>query len=225
MLERLCVRVESGVVLELGQEDGMRFELRIKEHVVRDAEHDAVSHCHPIARHEARVIPLKLLLAASQERPELRSDELIVLRVLRRWGRHSEHKATCSGQQLTPGVNDPVDISSLLPVPGVVVAAFDGQSPEDGTSLLHFPALVANNGQPAELAGVARAFAHNPSWDADRCLDVLDVGVVEHDSDGLSTTMSLEVLELDSVRADCLSCASVSHFSAVFAFKFEDALR
>ena len=62
MLDRLRVRVQAGVVVELGLEESVPSEQWIEEDIVSHAEHDTVSDSNLITRDEARVVLGELFL-------------------------------------------------------------------------------------------------------------------------------------------------------------------
>ena len=67
VLDRLCVRVQARVVVELGLEESVPAEQWIEEDVVSHAEHDTVANGDLITRDEARVILGELFLTLSKE--------------------------------------------------------------------------------------------------------------------------------------------------------------
>ena len=67
MLDRLRVRVQAGVVVELGLEESVPTEQWIEEDIVSHAEHDTVSDGNLITRDEARVVLGELFLTLRKE--------------------------------------------------------------------------------------------------------------------------------------------------------------
>ena len=120
---------------------------------------------------------------------------------------------------LAPCVDNPVDFSSFAPILRIIVSLLDAQSSQAGASLLHALALIVDNWETAHLSCASCAFPEHPATHADSRVDPLGVRVMEQDSDRLSSTVeALEVLNLDSVRGDSLTRASVTHIDCKILF-------
>ena len=134
------------VVLKLLLEAGLSFKQIVHENVVSHCNHDTVSNRHKIARNKTGLIPSQLSLNRGEEETPLRSDQFLKLGVLGRSEAHRHHDVRIGTDKLTPSVNDPIDARNLPPVLGIIVAVLDAKTSQNRTHLLHFNALVRNDG-------------------------------------------------------------------------------
>ena len=147
----------------------------------------------------------------SKEEAPLISDNLLPCGTLLFSTIEAEDNRSVGGDQITPSIDYPVNQTSLLPIGWIIVAFLDADGTKGGSGLLHFSALVADDWQLAHLSCIATGLPHSPTRQADGVLSPLSVAVVQEHSEGLSSTVYLEVSDSDDSWVRWTATAGVSH--------------
>ena len=212
MLNYFRVLVETGIVREFLREMWLAGELFVLAFHLSGCPQYTVGDSDAISGNEARVGLGELFLEMRKEGPPLISDNLLPSSVLLRGTIKAEDDIGVGCDQIAPSVYNPVNQASLLPIGRIIVAFLNADGTKGGSGLLHFSALVADDRQLSHLSRIATGLPHGPSWQADSVFSPLSVAVVQEDSEGLSSSVYLEVRDSDDSWVRWTTSTGVSHY-------------